>query len=140
MYICGRDKCYRPIICVRPKIIMDMSPVPATEEVIAAQVQVICYALDYMMIDGVIENFNLILDMKDLGAFSINYNLMKSVLAYSASAMKGRARGVFVMNAPKTFSVIWKVVRYFLDDNTANKFQITSSPTNPALLDLIHPD
>lgn len=139
-YLAGRDRCLRPIVVCNPNVIFSMSPVPTGPEVIAALVATISYNISYMQSPGIIENVIIIINMAGLGIFNMNYGLMKEMLGYITQVMKGRARSIFVLSAPSTFSAIWKVATYFIDETTARKVQVTSGETNDELTSLIHPE
>lgn len=139
-YIAGRDRCLRPIVVCNPNIIFSMSPVPTGPEVIAGLVATITYNSTLMQKDGIIENVIIVINMIGLGIFNMNYGLMKEILGYITQVMKGRARTIYVLNAPSTFSAIWKVVTYFIDETTARKVQVTSGATSDELISLVHPE
>jgi hypothetical protein len=44
------------------------------------------------------------------------------------------------MNSPTAFSILWQVIRYFIDQNTAKKVAIVSRNTCPELLELVSPN
>ena len=44
-----------------------------------------------------------------------------------------------MLSAPKTISFIFNTVKYFLDENTQQKIQFTTSNINPQLLKMVHP-
>lgn len=75
----------------------------------------------YMYEPGHIENFILVVDMKDQGVFNIPYNLLRDVLGVVTQIIKGRSRAVYILNAPTTFSFMWATIKYFLDQNTVRK-------------------
>ena len=54
MYISGRDRHYRPIVVIRPKLMFDMEA--TIEELVACQAAVFGYVEQYMMLPGQIEN------------------------------------------------------------------------------------
>ena len=139
-YIAGRDRCLRTIVVCNPSVIFTMKPVPTGNEVIASLMATTAYNQSYMLQDGVIENVLIVINMQGLGIFNMNYGLMKEILAYMVKVMKGRARSIFILNAPSTFSAIWKVATYFIDETTARKVQVSSYAKNDELIQLCHPE
>lgn len=121
IYISGRDRFYRPIVVIRPKLMFDMNPVCTVEELIACQAAIFGYVEQFMMKPGQIENIVFVNDQRDLGVFSINYTLLKAIISYVTGVFRGRVRTFFVMNAPTTFSVLWNAVSYFFDEASARK-------------------
>ena len=117
-----------------------MSPVPTGPEVIAGLVAALAYNNTIMQKDGLIENVIMIINMDGLGVFNMNYGLMKEILGYITQVMKGRARTIYIVNASSTFSAIWKVATYFIDEMTARKVQVQSSAISEELIGLAHPE
>ena len=92
------------------------------------------------MLPGKIENIVFVNDKRDLGDFSINYKLLKAIIGYTTGIFRGRVRTFFVVNAPTTFSVLWKAVSYLLDEASARKIQVTSGNIAEDLVNLTHPE
>ncbi len=63
----------------------------------------------------------MIMDCSNLGVWSFPYKLTKSVMKVMRSQYKQKPRAVFIMNAPKTFYVIWTVLSSLLDENALAK-------------------
>ena len=70
----------------------------------------------------------------------INMGLMKAIIGTLSTIQMGRARGTFILNAASFISMLFKGVSYFLDASTLAKVQVTSSPTNPMVEQLIAPE
>lgn len=56
MYVCGRDRLYRPIIVLKYSVITQTQPLPQPEDVIGAALMNIMFCEKYMFENGVIEN------------------------------------------------------------------------------------
>ena len=67
------------------------------------------------------------------------FQLVKGVISYMSQIARGRARTVFMVNAPTAISFVWNTLRYFFDENTQQKVQFTTANTNPVLLQMVHP-
>jgi hypothetical protein len=106
--ICGRDRQFRPIGVIKPKVIFDMDPPPKIEEVLGSCAIVQQYIYDNMLNDGNIESNVMILDMTDQGVFDINYSILKGIMSFTGAVWRGKHRNFFIMNAPKTFDVLFK--------------------------------
>ena len=76
------------------------------------------FMIKYMLEDGVIENVLIVGDNTQTSVFNMPYKLTKAVMGFLTQVIRGRVRTVFGLNAPSTISVIWNVVRYFLDENS----------------------
>lgn len=79
------------------------------------------YADTHMCKDGSVENCLLVVNMKEQNVLNIPYKLMRGVLGYVSAIVKGKMRGIYVINAPTTFSMLWTVIKGFIDENTAKK-------------------
>lgn len=84
--------------------------------------------IKYIFYPGRIENTQLVINC-GLGSsvWSMPYSLIQAVISTSQMLYKSRNRAIHIVNAPKTFSVVWKVVSNFVDEFTANKVQISHS-------------
>jgi len=118
MYVCGRDRLYRPIIVLKYSVLLESKPLPEPEDVIGAALMSVMFVEKYLMENGVVENLLQIGDNSGTGILSMPYKLVRAVLGFMTQINRGRARTVFGVNAPTTISVIWNAVRYFLDENT----------------------
>lgn len=139
MYVCGRDRMYRPILVMKYSVINEFSPLPEPDDVIGAAMITLYFNMKYMWEDGVIENMLKIGDNTGTTIFTLPYKLMKAVMSYITNVNRGRARTVFGLNAPMTISAVWNTVRYFMDENTQQKVCFTTKSTNPMLLQMVHP-
>lgn len=131
IYLNGRDKHYRPILIVKAEKFMQMKPVPNNEDLITLALWFFEFMETYMMVPGRIENVILIIDCKNLSVFSAPYGMLKAVLGVVTSQYKCKSRCIYVVNSPKTFSVVWKVVKNLIDECTAAKVNIISENTCP---------
>jgi hypothetical protein len=121
MYISGRDKCYRPIICLRSKIIQQMNPLPSGEDIISSTLLIFEYIQHFMESPGHIENISLIIDSKGANVMTIPYNLISQIVGVIPSNYKCIARAIYILNAPYVFAMAWKSITYLLDENTSRK-------------------
>jgi len=62
LYIAGRDRMYRPIICLRSKRILDMNPFPTGDDIVTAVLMIFEYLIRVMEKPGHIENMMLIIN------------------------------------------------------------------------------
>lgn len=95
------------------------------------------YIENFMMIPGRIENYVIIVDCKNLGMFNMPYKMIQAILYFLQSQYKCKTKVVYCLNCPMTFSAAWKVIKQFLDTNTAKKVQIESTNTSKELLDMV---
>lgn len=140
LYIGGRDRMYRPILCLRSRRILDMNPFPSGDDIVAATLMIFEYVNHVMESPGHIENIMLIINSTGANVLSMPYGVITKCVGLITSMYKCVARSIFVLNAPYTFSYAWKTISYFMDENTARKVQITSGKTLPELLELVAPN
>uniref|UniRef100_A0A7S3MYH7 CRAL-TRIO domain-containing protein n=1 Tax=Strombidium inclinatum TaxID=197538 RepID=A0A7S3MYH7_9SPIT len=112
---------------------------PDVEDLLSAAVLVQLYMVHFMEKDGVIENNVSIVNLKDLGIFNLPYAMLKNVMQTTQGQFKGRARTIICLNSPRTISIAWNTVRYFIDELTAKKVAINSGPTCKELFELADP-
>ena len=92
-----------------------------------------------MHLDGHIESNTMVLDMSGTNVLTVNYTLLKGIIGFTGTVWRGKGRNFFIMNAPTTFSVLYKVASPFMDQSQQAKVQITSGSVNEDLLSLVHP-
>ena len=93
-----------------------------------------------MLVEGRIENVIIIVDCLNISIFNAPYGMLKSVLGTIQGIYKCKARAIFCINVPTSFSVLWNTVRYFIDGNTAQKVQIVYENTCPELQSMVLPE
>ena len=118
IHISGRDRLYRPIMIIRYNILLQTKPMPEVEEVIGVALMNLMFMSKYMLEDGIIENIIQVGDHYGNKMVSMPFKLLKGIMGFLTQIIRGRARTVFMLNAPKTISFVWNTVRYFLDENT----------------------
>ena len=79
------------------------------------------YLDNFMLVEGRIENVVIIIDCINISIFNAPYGMLKSVLGTIQAIYKCKAKAIFCINVPTSFSVLWNTVRYFIDENTAKK-------------------
>jgi len=122
MYWHGRDSSYRPLLVVRVKAI-DTSTMHV-ENVIRLTVYILEYALNNLFIPGKIENWNILFDLDGVSLMSLPYMTIKDITAVLQSNYRARLGAMFVVNAPAFVATAWKVVKAFMEPETAAKIHI----------------
>ena len=79
-YLCGRDKNFRPIVCINAHKIQSMNPQPETHDVITLSLFIFELLNEYLMDKGTIENLILLINCENLSIFSVPYAMMKAVM------------------------------------------------------------
>ena len=73
----------------------------------------------YILKKGVVENTIMMIDCQDLSVFNMPYKMIKAVTSTIQTCYKAKSRGIFIVNAPTTFSIVWRAVKLFLDEVVA---------------------
>jgi len=85
----------------------------------------------------------IIMDLTGLGVHhlhSTGLQALKRIMNQSDSYYPERAKRVLVINAPRIFAAIWKIVQHFLDPVTREKVQIYQDGATEQLFKYISPD
>jgi hypothetical protein len=93
-----------------------------------------------MLVEGRIENFVLLIDCKDISIFNAPYNLLKSVLSTTQGLFKCRAKAIFFLNAPAAFSVLWRTLKFSLDEVVISKARVIGQNTCDELKEMVIPE
>lgn len=130
LYICGRDRHYRPILVTNPWLLLKQPEMPSDEQVIACAMIVMEYLSKYMLIPGKVENCLTIFDLNN-SVMSLPISKIKSLMTTMQLNYKCRTRNIIMLNAPKTFATLWWAVQYFIQENTKQKIKMTEESTHP---------
>lgn len=102
-----------------------------------------CFVLEEMkktlFIPGQVECWNLIYDLGGMGLSEIPTTLLKNVLKKISLNYGGRLFKLWIVNAPSSISMSWKIVSAFLDDVTVNKIKIVKKNTDKSIFEVCHP-
>lgn len=92
--------------------------------------------IQHMFIPGQVENWDIIYDLGGMGISEIPINTIKSMMQKLSSNYGGRLYRLWVVNAPLTVSISWKMVSVFLDQVTVDKIKISKSSTEKDIWNL----
>lgn len=148
MYVHGRDRNFRPLIVIRPRVITELGIVSfllitdKTEhhDGIMACVFMMEYVRANLFIPGQVENWNLLIDLDNLGLMGIPYKSLKSFLETLQGQYRCTSARVFIMNVSYVFNVVWSTVKGFLEEHTKRKIQISKAGTCDELQALFAPN
>ena len=79
MYVHGRDRNFRPLIIIRPRVITELG-ITEPHNGIMACVFMMEYVRANLFMPGQVENWNLLIDLDNLGLMGIPYKSLKSFL------------------------------------------------------------
>ena len=92
-----------------------------------------------VFIPGQVESWNLIYDLGGMGLSEIPTTLLKNVLKKISLNYGGRLSKLWIVNAPSSVSMSWKIVSAFLDDVTVNKVKIVKKNTDKSIFEICDP-
>ena len=131
-YPCGRDFHFRPIL------VYDATKIDLKD--FDLSLKATCFVLEEMkrtvFIPGQVECWNLIYDLGGMGLSEIPTTLLKNVLKKISLNYGGRLFKLWIVNAPSSVSMSWKIVSAFLDDVTVNKVKISKKNTEKAIFEI----
>lgn len=76
------------------------------------------------MLPGQVEAWNFIIDLNNTSLSDIPASLLKSILKSLQNNFTSRLHRMYILNAPKSFSIIWTIAKLVLDDCTTFKISI----------------
>jgi hypothetical protein len=120
-YLQGRDRHLRPIVVIEAQKLISQKPLPEPEDVVSMCLIFFEFMTKYCLLPGTIENTIMIINCQNLSVWSMPYRMIKAVITTIQMCYKARSRAIFCLNAPTTFSAVWNVVKYVLDEITTAK-------------------
>jgi len=111
LYVGGRDRNFRPLLIIKANVFSAHKPYPNLEQSIMAYVFAIEYINKYFHVPGQVENWNILVDMKDISLLNIPVKSMKGLAVTLQSQYQCVASKIFLVNISSTFNFIWKTVK-----------------------------
>lgn len=136
IYIFGRDNRYRPIIILRPSIFLDLSKKNKElkyEDWMLSVVYLLDYCINYLLIPGQVEHWNIICDMNNVSLYSVP-NDLKNLLGIIQNNYKFRLNKMFVLNLSTFAGILWSVIKGLMGENVQKKIKMINSKNNYAEL------
>lgn len=90
------------------------------------------------LIPGQVENWVAIIDVAEIGLFSL-INSMKKSFTFLADTYRSRMCVCYVVRIPASISFIWTVVKRFLDEDTVIKINFFDDQKVEPLLEYCNP-
>jgi len=98
------------------------------------------HVITKLFIPGQIENWNIILDSKDVKFWGFPYGKMKETIGHLQSCYRSRAYRIYVVNASSFINTLWSIAQVVLDKNTIDKVNICTESHNPKMDEHINKD
>jgi hypothetical protein len=121
IYIHGRDHRFRPIIICSPKFfVADKYPFEDWQN---AVIFILEYCINYLFIPGQVENWNLLVDLKDVSLYSVPGDL-KNILTVVQENYKCRLNTMYVVNLGSFGNILWKIIKKILGESIERKLKM----------------
>ena len=92
-----------------------------------------------MFLPGQVESWDIIYDLGNMGVTEIPSGTLKSMIQKMSQNYGGRLFKLWVVNAPMTISIGWKIASAFMDKVTVEKIKISKSKTDKDIFVLCDP-
>ena len=129
IYIHGRDHRYRPLI------VLNAGRLDLQLYSIEDYTNLLCYVLEFastkLMIKGHIENWIIITDLNNKSLTNLPLSELKQIISVLQNNFRCRMIVNYIVNAPRTLSFLWGLLKKFVEPHTVNKIRI-SRESKPA--------
>lgn len=120
-YITGRDCNYRPIIVVNVPIIMDLD---LEEKVfLEAAGYFFQFVVENCMIEGQVENWVTIVDLGQIGMFSLAGTIL-NIIGFLSKHFKCRLYHNYLLNCPGSLKFFWGVAKKAMSEDQIMKITL----------------
>lgn len=138
IYMYGRDKRFRPVIILDPKIYIKNEKKYSFTEWLQAIIYFMEYLIKWLVISGQLENWIIITDLRDVSLFSLPSDI-KEFLKVMQSNYRARLYINYIIGMNFILRGIWAIVKTWLDPETNKKIQILGSTEFDPLFKQINP-
>jgi hypothetical protein len=129
IYFSGRDNRFRPNIIIKPNILKKNLKRFTLEEWRNAIIFLVEYCVRYMLIPGKVENWNIILDLKDFSLYNLPQD-MKTLCIIFQKHYKCRLYRLFFMNMSTFGSILYRLIPTFLGSQFEKKVIVIDEPSD----------
>jgi hypothetical protein len=139
LYVHGRDRFNRPILICRAESYMLNINKYNYEEWLNAIIYFSEYVINYLLIPGQIESWNIIADMNNISLMSIPSDFGK-FLKFLQTFYRCRLNKCFVYGMNKFLDFLWKIIKNFLHANVDKKVNFINDSNIEKVFELILPE
>ncbi|CAG9320789.1 unnamed protein product [Blepharisma stoltei] len=122
IYFHGRDFHYRPLL------VINVSRINFNAHSVEEYSWLLCFWLEYgiqsLMLPGHVENWMVIIDLENQSLRQIPWTDLKSLVDLLKTNYRCRMITAYIVNSPFTMKCMWKMIRPFIPEQTANKVKI----------------
>ena len=121
IYLHGRDNRFRPMVIVSPRHFR--SDQYSHEDWLNSVLFVLEYCIHNLFIPGQVENWNLLLDLKDVSHYSVPSDL-KNIMTVVQDNYKCRLNTMYVVNLGSFANILWKLIKKMLGESIEKKLKM----------------
>lgn len=138
LYVHGRDRFCRPIIVCRAQGYISNLKKFSYDDFLGAIVFFIEYLINFLMVPGQIECWNIINDLNGVSLLTLPSDFHK-FLKFLQVNYRCRLNISYVFGMNKVFDYLWRVIKTFLDKNVEKKIVFVNDSNKEKILDLVLP-
>jgi hypothetical protein len=135
IYTSGRTKKFNPIMVVNVRRIIDSKI--DMEALLRLSYFVFNWVIQNMIVLGKVETWVIIQDLKDVGASQIPVKMLKKMSERLSIYYTQRLLRSFSINVPTAISMLWSVVKVFIEEETRHKIVIMKNGWQETLAECI---
>jgi hypothetical protein len=139
LYVHGRDRFCRPTIVCRAHGYISNLNKYSYDEFLSAVVFFMEYLINFLMVPGQIECWNIINDLNGVSIFSLPKDFHK-FLKFLQVNYRCRLNISYVFGMNTVFEYLWSIIKTFLDKNVEKKIVFINQNNREKILDLILPE
>ena len=137
-YCYGRDHEYRPIIICQPYILQKRIKEYSADDLLRASVFLCEFIKNNMLIPGQVENWNMIVNLKDTSLLSIPDPIKKVITALSDNFIAKLYRS-YIINMSFILRVLYKLMCSLLEEITVRKIVVIDGKEDKRMFNFINP-
>jgi hypothetical protein len=123
LYGHGRDHKFRPILIINAKVYKKFKDTYSIEEWILAVMYFMEYLVNYLLIPGQVENWNIICDVEEVSVMFLPGDL-KKIIEILQCNYRARLYVMYLMNISFFVKALWNMIKGMLDPNTERKIKM----------------
>jgi hypothetical protein len=139
LYVHGRDRFHRPILICRAESYMLNIKKYNYDEWLNAIIYFSEYVINYLLIPGQIESWNIIADMNNISLMKLPSDFAK-FLKFLQTFYRCRLNKCFVYGMNRLLDFLWKIIKKFLHANVDKKVNFINDSNIDYIFELILPE
>ncbi len=132
IYIHGRDNRFRPIIILSPNVFLVESKKNKEltyKDWMLGVIYLLDYCINFLLIPGQVESWNIICDMKDVALYSVP-NDLKNLLNIIQQNYKNRLNTMYVLNLSTFAGFVWNMIKGLMGESIQKKIKMINNKNN----------